>query len=78
LETGQGFGSGFAINCEPGLSPLPGSKGDYYWSGIFGTYFWIDPKEQLIAILMDQSPPMTLVFPYQYLMRYYVYQAISD
>jgi CubicO group peptidase (beta-lactamase class C family) len=78
LETGQGFGSGFAINCEPGLSPLPGSKGDYYWSGIFGTYFWIDPKEELIAILMDQSPPMTLVFPYQYLMRYYVYQAISD
>ena len=78
LETGQGFGSGFAINCEPGLSPLPGSKGDYYWSGIFGTYFWLDPKEQLIAILMDQSPPMTLVFPYQYLMRYYVYQAISD
>jgi len=78
LETGQGFGSGFAINCEPGLSPLPGSKGDYYWSGIFGTYFWIDPKEQLIAILMIQSPPMTLVFPYQYLMRNYVYQAISD
>jgi CubicO group peptidase (beta-lactamase class C family) len=78
LETGQGFGSGFAINCEPGLSPLPGSKGDYYWSGILGTYFWIDPKEQLIAILMCQSPPMTLVFPYQYLMRYYVYQAISD
>ena len=78
LETGQGFGSGFAINCEPGLSPLPGSKGDYYWSGIFGTYFFIDPKEQLIAIMMNQSPPMTLMFPYQYLMRYYVYQAISD
>jgi len=78
LETGQGFGSGFAINCEPGLSPLPGSRGDYYWSGIYGTYFWIDPKEQLIAIIMNQSPPMTLVFPYQYRMRNYVYQAISD
>ena len=76
LETGQGFGLGFAINCKPGLSPLPGSKGDYYWSGILGTYFWVDPKEQLIAILMIQAP--TQLLPYQYRMRDSVYQAIRD
>jgi CubicO group peptidase (beta-lactamase class C family) len=78
LETGQGFGLGFGINCEPGLSPLPSSKGVYYWTGIYGTSFWIDPKEQLIAIMMNQAPPMTLMLPYQSRMRHYVYQAIED
>lgn len=74
LETGQGFGLGFSINCEPERSPLPGSKGDYYWTGIFGTYFFVDPKEQLIAIMMIQAPPQMI--PYEHRMRYYVYQAI--
>ncbi|MGO9017212.1 MAG: serine hydrolase domain-containing protein [Syntrophobacteraceae bacterium] len=76
LETGQGFGLGFAINSEPERSPLPGSKGSYYWMGILGTYFWVDPKEQLVGILMIQAPAQAL--PYQYRMRDFVYQAIVD
>jgi CubicO group peptidase (beta-lactamase class C family) len=76
VETGQGFGLGFGVNCEPERSPLPGSKGVYYWTGIFGTSFFIDPKEQLIAIMMNQAPPQMM--PYQYRMRHYVYQAIGD
>jgi CubicO group peptidase (beta-lactamase class C family) len=78
VEVGQGFGLGFGVNCEPGLFGLPGSKGDYYWSGIYGTSFFIDPKEQLIAIMMNQTPPMSLVIPYACRMRQYVYGAISD
>jgi CubicO group peptidase (beta-lactamase class C family) len=76
METGQGFGLGFAINCESERSPLPGSKGLYYWNGIHGTHFWIDPKEELIAILMMQALPQN--FPYTYRMRHFVYQAILD
>src|SRR5882672_3899974 len=49
-ELGQGFGLGFAVRKAIGMSPLPGSVGDYFWGGIYGTSFWVDPAEQLIAI----------------------------
>jgi len=38
LEMGQSFGLGFAVRTG-GHSPLPGSVGDYFWAGAFGTYF---------------------------------------
>jgi len=75
-EMGQGFGLGFAVRNASGISPLHGSAGDYYWGGAYGTYFWIDPKEKMFAILMMQSPQARL--PYRYLMRELVYQAIVD
>ena len=31
------------------------SEGSYGWDGAYGTHFWIDPKEQLIGILMVQT-----------------------
>jgi len=76
VETGQGFGLGFAINCEPERSPLPGSKGVYYWYGSFGTTFFVDPKEELIAIIMTQAIGKEV--PYHHLLRHSVYQAIWD
>jgi CubicO group peptidase (beta-lactamase class C family) len=73
-ELGLGFGLGFAVRTHDGRNPLPGSAGDFFWSGVSGTYFWIDPRQQLIAILMMQAPIQRL--HYRYLMRTMVYQAI--
>ncbi|QGP80674.1 serine hydrolase domain-containing protein [Sphingobium sp. CAP-1] len=45
---GVGFGLGFAMNLE---------NQEYYWGGVFSTYFWIDPVERLIGIFMTQHLP---------------------
>jgi CubicO group peptidase (beta-lactamase class C family) len=56
LAPGHGFGLGFAVRTDDGLAPYPGSAGQFYWSGIAGTFFWIDPKEDLFAVMMSQGP----------------------
>ena len=71
---GYGFGLGFAVRTLPGAAAAPGSAGDYYWGGLGGTYFWIDPKERLIAILMLQAPAQRDY--YRVLMRNMVYAAL--
>ncbi|MFM6991503.1 MAG: serine hydrolase domain-containing protein [Rhodoferax sp.] len=55
-EAGMGFGLGFAVRLENGKSTLPGSTGEYWWSGSTGTNFVIDPKEKLVLILLTQQP----------------------
>ena len=52
---GYGFGLGFGVRKEPGASDWPGSVGDFYWAGYAGTYFWIDPKEQLVLFLREMG-----------------------
>jgi CubicO group peptidase (beta-lactamase class C family) len=51
---GLGFGLGFEVRTSVGDAGLPGSLGEYGWAGNAGTLFWIDPKEQLIAIYLVQ------------------------
>jgi CubicO group peptidase (beta-lactamase class C family) len=52
---GYGFGLGFAVRLETGVSYDAGTQGDYRWGGWAGTGFWIDPREELIAIFMIQD-----------------------
>jgi CubicO group peptidase (beta-lactamase class C family) len=72
---GYTFGLGVALRQDNGVSSLPGSAGDYFWYGAYGTSFWVDPKEQLVVVCMMQSP---LVVHYIKLMRSLVLQSIVD
>jgi CubicO group peptidase (beta-lactamase class C family) len=53
---GYGFGIGFGVRLDEGMGWTAGSKGDAMWAGAWGTSFWIDPKMQLVGILMAQAP----------------------
>jgi CubicO group peptidase (beta-lactamase class C family) len=78
LAPGYGFGLGFAIRRADGLNGVPGSAGEYNWGGAGGTAFWVDPKEQLVAILMTQAQPGPWQREFRELFRQLVYQAIVD
>jgi CubicO group peptidase (beta-lactamase class C family) len=52
---GYGFGLGFAVRLTEGRAPEAGSVGNYGWVGTAGTVFWVDPKENLTAVLMIQG-----------------------
>ena len=56
LPKGWGFGLGFAVRTERGVATTPGSVGSYYWGGMAGTSFFVDPAEDLFACLMLQAP----------------------
>ena len=51
---GLGFGLGFQVRRDAGIAGIAGSVGEYGWAGNAGTLFWVDPKEQLIALYMIQ------------------------
>jgi len=71
------FGLGFAVRPGDGVAPFPGSAGDFNWGGYAGTFFWVDPKEQLVATLMVQSAGSLRLY-HRLLYRQLVYQAIVD
>ena len=74
---GQGFGLGFAVRTETGQNPLPGSAGSFYWTGAYGTTFFVDPKQELVIIMMIQVPGPANSF-YRRAIRYLAYQALTS
>ena len=76
LLPGYGFGLGFAVRLQPGIAHVPGSVGQYFWGGLAGTTFWVDPAEELFAIMMIQAPGQRDYF--RTLFRDLVYAAFDD
>lgn len=54
-QPGQGFGVDFAVISDPEKANSPQGPGTYYWSGAAGTWFWIDPTEDMFLIGMIQA-----------------------
>jgi CubicO group peptidase (beta-lactamase class C family) len=52
---GYTFGLGFAVREGPGIASVPGSAGEFLWAGASGTFFWVDPKEELVVVFMSQA-----------------------
>ena len=76
LLPGHGFGLGFAVRLQAGIAQVPGSIGQYFWGGLAGTTFWVDPAEQLFALLLIQAPAQRDY--YRTLYRDLVYAAFDD
>jgi CubicO group peptidase (beta-lactamase class C family) len=74
---GYTFGLGFSVRQEAGVAGVPGSAGEFMWGGFAGTYFWVDPKEELVGVLMTQAPSPERAY-YRRLFKQLVYQAITD
>jgi len=54
---GFGFGLGYSVVKDIGVTGQAGSPGVFGWGGAFCTYFQVDPKEEMIGIMMTQVRP---------------------
>lgn len=75
LDPGKGFGLGFAVVDDLAASKASVSEGTFYWSGAYCTYFFIDPKENMVAIFMTQVNPFSSYYENKF--RQMIYQALE-
>ncbi|MFN3433991.1 MAG: serine hydrolase domain-containing protein [Sphingomonas sp.] len=75
-NAGTGFGLGFAVTQDVARTMMPGSKGEYYWGGMFSTAFFIDPVERLHMVFMTQLSPSGL-YPIRRELKTMIYAALD-
>jgi CubicO group peptidase (beta-lactamase class C family) len=52
---GYGFGMGSRVLMDVAASGAPGSAGEFGWSGAAKTHYWVDPREEIVAVFMTES-----------------------
>ena len=75
MPPGMGFGMDFMVYMDPAAAGEPHSPGSYYWLGIDGTWFWIDPELDFTFVGMMQHTPYGRLHG---LSRNLVYQSIVN
>jgi CubicO group peptidase (beta-lactamase class C family) len=73
-QGGSTWGLGFSVRSDAAWSMVPGSVGSFNWMGTSGTYFWVDPAEQMVAVQMIDAAPNTSG-PFQQMFRNLTYGA---
>jgi CubicO group peptidase (beta-lactamase class C family) len=74
---GFGFGLGVAVRRHTGIAGVPGTPGEFLWSGAQGTMFWVDPKEEMVVVFLANTPgPIRRHF--RELVKTLVVQSIAD
>jgi CubicO group peptidase (beta-lactamase class C family) len=74
---GVGYGLGFSVVVDPIAGKVPASPGELAWGGAASTVFWVDPAEELTAVLLTQLLPSS-THPIRSQLRQLVYQALVD
>jgi len=77
-HAGYGFSLACAVKTDVAASMMPGSVGEFSWSGAASTYFWIDPAENLAVTFFTQVLNHAGRFPLRRQLRQIVYGAISE
>ena len=75
-NAGAGYGLGFGVTIDPAATMLAGSKGEFYWGGMFSTAFFVDPVEDIIMIFMTQLMPSS-IYPVRREIKTMLYAALA-
>jgi CubicO group peptidase (beta-lactamase class C family) len=78
MRPGFGYGYNGAVDFDPPAANLPEGKGTYLWDGAAGTWFWVDPANDIVFVGMIQRMLGPASPNLEYLSRSAVYQALVD
>jgi CubicO group peptidase (beta-lactamase class C family) len=78
MRPGFGYGYNCAVIFDPPEANLPDGKGTFFWDGAAGTWFWVDPTNDLVFVGMIQRRTSPDNHPLLYHTHALVYQALVD